>query len=377
MGFDRLNHDCVSNILECVDDVSPQTTKNSLRFVNKAFYATTNIVGHRRKLLRFPPIGYFCPASDPDHNNLDLSSWLSNDDVLRGLHYLTIASNRRSEQMISSDLEPRDQEETKFENLVSLVTKLGNLKVLNWSYHGPIPLAVVEALQEHHPKAELRVYSFDRFSATDDHQDPAELALAKSPNLTIIKTSIWHGGHGTHPDLREAAFKRIVATAPNLRFASVVTGHSGCVIHMPTEEELEELEQQSKKFLTQNKPNNALRALTLDGYPLNEETLKDWGKLVDLSKLESLKCSRGLPDATYFTYAPQVLTSLKHVSLNLSYGSQAVKNLIQTYIQDIAPLESLSLWSWIGIVPLDGILKRHGETLKTLQLHERETTADL
>ncbi len=375
MGFDRLNHDCISSILEYVDDVSPQTTKSSIRFVNKEFYATTKIIGHRRKVLRFPPLGYCC-HHDPDPADLDISAWLTHDDVLRGLRYLTIATAPLSEQMNNAKDESRQQEQRKFGNLISFITKLGNLKLLNWSYRGPIPLGIVEALHKYHPKAELQVYFFGRHDATADHQDPAELALANSPNLSTIKASLWGLNDEDHPDLREAAFKRVVACAPNLRFASVVTGHSGCVINIPTAEQLEELEQLSAKFFTHKKPNAALRTLTLDGYPLNQETLKDWGKLVDLSRLESLKCSRGLPDASYFTYAPLVLTSLKHVSLNLGYRSRNTKDLIQNYIQTIAPLESLSLWSWMGSVPLPTILSQHGETLRTLQLHERETTAN-
>lgn len=375
MGFDRLNHDCICSILECVDDVSPQTTKNSIRFVNKAFYATTNIVGHRRKMLRFPPFGHCCHPN-PDPADLDISSWLTNEDVLRDLHYLNIATAPLSKQMDNSQGNSRQQEKRKFENLATLITKLGNLKLLNWSYRGPIPLDVVEALQGHHPKAELQIYHFARYDDSANHEDPAELALSRSANLTTLKASLWNLNNEGYLNLREAAFKRIVACAPNLQFASVVTGRSGCVINTPTQEQLEELEECSAKFFTHKKPNSALRALTLDGYPLSQATLKNWKSFVDLSGLQSLKCSRGLPDASYFAYAPQVLTNLKHVSLNLRYGSHGFKNLIQTYIQDIAPLESLSLWSWIEAIPLDNILKRHGQTLRTLQLHERETTAD-
>ena len=378
MGFDRLNHDCICDILELVDDASPQTTKNSIRFVNKEFYATTKITGHRRKTLRFPALGFGSPQDNPSPAQLDISSWLSNDDVLRGLHYLTISDGRYCDGLIRNDSPaawPTVQEE-KFDSLATLIAKLGNLKSLDWSYRGPVPLSVLGALHKHQPKAELRVYNFTRLENTTNHQDPAELALSKSPALTLVRASLWGLNDGKHPDLREAAFKRVVASAPNLRYASVIIGHSGCDIHFPSDQEQEELEELTTKFLTHKKPNSAVRTLTLDGYPLHEQTLKDWGKLVELSSLESLKCSRGLPDASYFKYAPQVLTNLKHVSLNLSYRSEDSKDLVPTYISETAPLESLSLWSWMNTVPLDTILTRHGETLKTLQLHERETTAD-
>jgi hypothetical protein len=57
----------------------------------------------------------------------------------------------------------------------------------------------------------------------------------------------------------------------------------------------------------------------------------------------------------------------RHDSLNAA---------VQTYLLEIAPLESLSLWSWMEVIPLTTILSRHGQTLRTLQLHERETTAN-
>jgi hypothetical protein len=376
MGFDKLNHDCIRYILEWVDEVSPATTRRSVRFVNKDFHATSRVVGHRRKTLRYPALGLALISSPSE---TDAASWLRNDDILRGLHYLTVKDFRDADSTTFFD-EVGDwagNEDSKFDELVTLLAKLGNLKNLNWSYTGPVPLKVLEALHKYHPKARLQVYNFTRLESTQDHTDPAEIALSNSPALTAIKASIWNQSPGRdgQPDLREAAFRRIVANAPNLSFASIVTGQSGCMVYIPSREDSDKLETLTAKFLTHNTPNSALRNLTLDGYSLNERTLKDWGTLVDLSKLESIKCSRGFPDTSYFNYAPQVLKSLTHVSLNLSSPDDSLNAVVQKYLSEIAPLESLSLWSWMGSVSLDTILSRHGKTLKSLQLHERETTA--
>lgn len=145
----------------------------------------------------------------------------------------------------------------------------------------------------------------------------------------------------------------------------------------------------SKAFYTHKQPNSALRSLTLDGYGeisrhstpladkvigLTEKTLRTWSEFVDLSQLTSLKSSGGAADISYFNYAPTVLTSLKHVSLDLSRHDDSLKQAVEIYITTCAPLESLSLWSWHGVISLSSILEVHGPTLKTLQLHERETT---
>jgi hypothetical protein len=115
--------------------------------------------------------------------------------------------------------------------------------------------------------------------------------------------------------------------------------------------------------------------LTLDGYGLSKGIIDLWGRFLDFSKLESLKCSRGfVPDKSYFELAPTLLTSLKHVSLNFSYSKDAdIAAAADNYLATCSPLETLSLWSWMNIISLQSILK-HGPTLKTLQLHEREST---
>ena len=370
MGFDQLNHDCICSILEWVDDVSPQTTRDSTRFVSKEFYAATQTIAHRRKALSYPSIGH-CLLDSSEH---DIRSWLANDQVMRGLHYLKISTGYPEALTVPDANDLLEAENRKFENLALLISKLGNLKLLEWAYRGPIPLQILEALHKCHPKAELRVYNFTRLEATADHQDAAEIALSKSPALTVLRASIW--GNADHPDLREAAFQRVVAAAPNLRSASVTKGRSGCVVRGYSKAQMDELDELTAKFITNHKPSASMRSLTLDGYSMSEYTLKDWATIVDLSKLESLKCSRGEPDISYFTYAPQVLKSLKHVSLNFSYGGEQVKDVAQAYISEVAPLESLSLWSWMGVVPLETVLSRHGKTLRTLQLHERETSTD-
>ena len=81
-------------------------------------------------------------------------------------------------------------------------------------------------------------------------------------------------------------------------------------------------------------------------------------------------------DKSYFELAPTLLKGLKHVSLNFSrnsYGADVdLAASADSYLASCSPLETLSLWSWMDVVSLSSIL-RHGPTLKTLQLHERES----
>ena len=138
-------------------------------------------------------------------------------------------------------------------------------------------------------------------------------------------------------------------------------------------EQLEQVAEKSKAFFTHKKTNGSLKSLTLDGWSLQESTLREWGSLVELNSLESIKCSRGSPDISFFTYAPSVLSNLKHVSLNLANQGAALKKAVENYITACAPLETLSLWAWSGAISLKSILDTHGPTLRALHLHERET----
>lgn len=204
--------------------------------------------------------------------------------------------------------------------------------------------------------------------------DPAELALTASPALISFSGSIWSSAGEEDCDLREAAMRRIIATAPNLRFASVEKGQSGCVVRGFSREALARQQDQERPFRT-TRPNKSVRALHLDGFGSSEHTLKDWGKVVDLSSLERLKCSRGVPDASFFRAAPILLPNLSQLSVNFQTYHNGPPNEIagaaQTYLVTCPPLKSISLWSWDKFVPLDVVL-RHGPKLTTLELHERE-----
>lgn len=177
--------------------------------------------------------------------------------------------------------------------------------------------------------------------------------------------------------MRNAAFRRIVANAPNLRHVSLIVSRQ---VSLLSAEEQEELDEAEIKFEVHKRPNDSIRSLALDGYSLSQSTLDYWSHYVDLKKLERFKCSRGgRPEPSYFTIAPNILTNLKHVSLNLG-GFQRIddENLnaaMVNYIATCAPLTSLSLWSWKKAIPLSTILAQHGATLEILDLHERETVA--
>lgn len=357
-GLGNLEVELLAFVFELIDDTSPRTVQ-SLALVNKCFYATYRLIAHRHKTLNLK----YRLLED---GRTELQQWLQSEDVLRGLRYLTIG--------LKHEVNPHDRtvdQDTKFNDLKSLIEKLANLKLLVWNHDSMIPVAILNALHKHHKHAELQIYNFHREDQCADENIESEIALARSPALTAIKASFQNNGQ--YPDLRDACFKRIVATASNLKFASLQRYTSGCVIYGGMNDE--ESEQREDKFYTHKKPNSSLKRLTLDGYGMRASVLETWSKFVDLSMLENLKCSSGAPDLDYFQEAPRYLTGLKDVSLNFSYlnvEDDSTRAAVEDYFATTAPLRTLSLWSWMGKVSLSTILARHGETLEVLQLHERD-----
>jgi hypothetical protein len=355
MALGSLEVELLSAILEYVDDESPNTSK-SVSLVNKHLYATVRRVRFRHQVLDF---------AQPGKATSRLSALLAEPEALRSIRRLTIAGHVHSNP--SELLAIRSAHES----LTKLIRELANLRSLVWGDAGPIPLDVLDAIHQCQPKTALTIYNCSGEANHKGLNDPAGLALTHSPALKHFQAIVWNRGSDTGLDLREAICKRIIANAPNLQHASVTTSKSRM---LPTEGG-GELEEQEERFYTHKQPSRSLKSLTLDGYGLSKWTLDHWGRFVDFSKLESFKCSRGfVPDKSYFELAPEFLPSLKHLSLNFSLGNRnaAIAAAADHYLATCPPLETVSLWRWMNVVSLPSILK-HGPTLKTLQLHERES----
>ena len=344
----------MTRLTEQVDDEHPESTK-SIALANKHIYSTSRLVSHRRKTLDFEQL---------DDIEVITTKWLQNPTALRGIRHITISSSptiRYSSQVIDND------GGESWATFITFIKQAARLRTFKWKCFSHMPLTVIEALEKYHPSLQLTVYNYTRPSPSGDSQHPAELALAGSPLLVGISAKLYCDYTVYRRDFREVALRRIIATAPNLKYASVLVDQAERAGHRATKYE------DRDAFYSGCSPNPALRTLVLDGYRLSKATLEDWSNFVDLSALENIKCMRGgEPSSDYFAHALKVLPSLKHVSLNLRFNhSKEFRAAVENYLLLCPTLESLSLWSWMGRVKLDTIL-RHGPTLKMLQLHERE-----
>ena len=190
-GLGSLEIELLSLILELVVDNSPGTTK-SLALVNKHLYSTAKLVGHRHKKIEY--------GAGDRGKRADLKPWLANDELLRGVRCITVEGGGRNfwQPDREGDEDQDSLEGAKYDDLITLISKLGNLKSLIWSNSDAIPATGLEALHGYHKKAELKLYSWTRRDVGADHTDPDEIALSKSPALSLIRATIWVSASQRH-----------------------------------------------------------------------------------------------------------------------------------------------------------------------------------
>ncbi|KAL2410473.1 hypothetical protein ABEF95_000512 [Exophiala dermatitidis] len=354
-----LEIEVLATILEHVCDTSPRTGP-ALARVNKQFNNAVQLVRHRHTTLYWeheagcfvtPETIYWDLEAERfvTPARLPPTSWKT-DDFLRGVRHLTIRQ---------CDIHNRSVVFPFMGQLSELICQIGNLQTLTWDCISPPLASLVQTLEERHPRAHFHVRRVD-LSACDWLDELPE--AGKSPLVSKCLRSFGAEISSAYWTVeKHILFQKIITSAPNLKFASLMSSSTN-----------KDMMDGWESWHVKQKPTSSLRHLTLDGWPLSADALDYWSKFVDLAALESLKCSRGPITKSYFDRAPQVLTNLKHVSLNLvSYARRDTVEGVQNYLETCAPLSTLSLWSWHGKVSLESILSRHGPTLEALHLHER------
>ncbi|KAJ9610219.1 hypothetical protein H2200_004996 [Cladophialophora chaetospira] len=376
-----LEVEVLASIFEFVDDESPRST-TAIAQTCKSFLYAVKLIRYRRLTVQW------------DH---DTQTWLSSrgrpqqewetEDLLRGLRHLTVKRgnlpniiNDRSDVDDENDDDDDDEngdpadstaiDIVPFSQLESVFRNASNLKTISWKVGYFPPCEVTKAIVNHQPNAKMNLFRAERLANRVGLLD-SEKTLATSSCLNTLSMT---ASYGTCIE-DHMTFQIVVALAPNLKFASLVS----LPVMRPSDSELSNRYRSNPDLwfpreYANRKPNSSLRHLTLDGWSLSAESLDYWARFVDLSSLESFKCSRGSIYSSYFQRASQLLTNLKHVSLNLNSQerNEETSAAIEHYIATCPPLLTLSLWSWRGGVSLSTIFNQHGTTLTALHLHERE-----
>ena len=211
--------------------------------------------------------------------------------------------------------------------------------------------------------------NWTRIEDDEDHNNAAELALTRSPNLRSIQARLDEAPPAS-VDLRQVALKRIIALAPNLEEVDIFEVPSGDSGGLHSRRSLEERIMRNR-FLEGIVPSlNSIRTLRSRG--ANHKTL--FADVTDMSKLETLDMGYVLEN--YLIMEPSLRDAnfprLKHLSLALNSGeNEAFYHEITMFLAGCESLESISITDGASHISLTAILS-HRRTLRTLVLHETE-----
>jgi hypothetical protein len=278
---------------------------------------------------------------------------------------------------------PGDQE-YKWILIASLIAAIPYLQTVDFEAHEQLPLSIIEALTKHHPKAHLYVRNWTRKEGGQDHTDPAEIALANSPNLRSIHAwDLWALPFPQMPlNLRLPAFKRILALAPNLQEVEVLSiVNSNCTLHSTITAGMLEQIHKTKLFAI-DRSSTSIRKLKWQGIDFLFNLLD--GNILELSKIETLEFEQfvdpfpGINIHNVFwgleVQPASLFPSLKHLSIIIQRLLEQTDRYegIRDFITSLPRLESLSIsdWSHIPSDILRNILSVQGSTLSKLHFHD-------
>ena len=372
----------------------------SLALVSKAFHECTRRYRGRSQIFYFErsntkrkQIRRKVPQG-PNHYQLtrkNIKTLLeapAEKSLLSNIRHITIGSDSKLETELKNGYHCQPQKWTKdpakWIELIELITKISKLDSLTFRAFEPIPLGLIEALEKHHPRAELHVENWTRLSHDQDHTEPSEIALATSRNLVFIHADIWVPE--AKFDFRIPALMRIVELAPNLKHVEI---YSRSTVHMKyrmTPTDLLELQQGGALFRTPHQHKRQLRSLKSFG--------RDWINtlctIVDFQSLDRLEIDQEEAPAVVVFFdnsninhkADTCFPSLKHLSVtfykpNFVFNSRYERRAraLEAFILSCRPLESFEIVGAAGcefLVDVPGIMKHHGPSLKHLSIFERD-----
>ena len=292
--------------------------------------------------------------------------------ILLSIRSITVNSMQKPRNWrirTESDQPNRQEHEQKWLLFTDLLSRIPHLRSFTLQGTDQLSIALLEALEKYHSEAHLHIQNWTRLEDDEDHNNPAELALARSPNLRSLQVRLWDTT--SHIDLRRVALKRIVVLSPKLEVLDISEGSSALVARDITAEEIEEESRMREKFWEDIIPSsNSIRSLSSRG--ANHMALL--GDMMDMSKLESLQVNDG---GELFSFREshwhgEKFPNLTHLALDLGgMRMESVDEGVEIFLHTCFPLESIRIMDGAYRIPLSAI-SAHGNTLRTLVLHNTE-----
>ena len=172
--------------------------------------------------------------------------------------------------------------------------------------------------------------------------------------------------------------KRIVALSPHLEHVDIFSGSFGCSIHFSSDY----IGEYQRKQLFDVEPSpNTIKSFKSRGDECWHEARDGiLGSAIDVSKLECLDVDHLYSGdeewlRKYETTEPRLVVSdkMKQLSLEINSNDKEILHKIEDFIASCYYLEKLELTGNVRSIPLSNVLMHHGEDLKILAIHEKES----
>ncbi|KAK1218312.1 hypothetical protein PQX77_019004 [Marasmius sp. AFHP31] len=271
---------------------------------------------------------------------------------------------------VPSEQEVRDR----WDMFISFLSRVTGLRKLVFDCTERVPFVLLHQLETKHPSCHLHVRNWTRISCATKFGDPYEEALARSPCLRGIEVEL-SNAYSLRIHLEEAAFERILALSPNLEEFTVSFG----TFHgIDNEEKEKEVKRFQMAVPVRKTSVRTIRWHTVSGH-LFATHCRRWSTFIDLRNVETLEVG-GPPDTEWMEYAivHSAFQGLRHLKLiiaavPLDASSRGrYQSTLESFLLSLPPLQSLSVISFHGYINLPSILRRHGQSLRSLSLHEVE-----
>lgn len=183
-----------------------------------------------------------------------------------------------------------------WEPLASLIARLEHLAELNYACVNQFPPCLLKALHQHHPACRLNLHTFRFRSLRKSETDPYEIELISSPCLhSVTVRHFCHYDSNGDPDYNQDAVLWAVTIAPNLKHVKLQ-----CCRFPPSPEGnmpvpiRKQPRQPWQGFIP---PVDTYRigrliSLSLQGMVITEQSLEQWSRHTDLSRLQALALGR-------------------------------------------------------------------------------------
>ncbi|KAL0569618.1 hypothetical protein V5O48_012344 [Marasmius crinis-equi] len=380
--LDTLSIEILQEIFSSIHDTSRQTIFSLLRVSRNMHEAAIPFV-YRDLAFDFNhQINRSAPTTDstppPYTRSLERLTWLLNlpPDCVVWKSVKRVAVWSKNDDLSARTNNSEEDLHTKWLPFVNFLSRVVNIREFTFRCSEPVPLILLNILEENHPSCELHVKGWTRASVDLEVGDPSEEALARSPCLRSIEAYM-QLNHPGEINLTEAAFRRILALSPNLqaaRFGDRSRGFCGNGYQSVPAERWGKIAREEERFKVGDPVRKAaMKTIRWDRAGL--DTIQFWETFAVLRNVIELHVEV-ISDVCWMEYAleNESFTGVKRLSLRLAHfprdesDKARFQSVLGELLDSFSSLEYLRINNFHDYISLPSILSHHGERLRSLTL---------